>query len=71
MKGRTRWYGPGLRPVRVGFYECHVRIMGGARGCWMLEWDGIGFLVPFPMVVLHWRGMTKAAHRATSKGEQV
>jgi hypothetical protein len=41
-----------------------------APALWRLEWDGTGFLVPFPMMVQCWRGMTKAAHRAASKGEQ-
>ena len=68
MKGRTRWFAWPLRPVRQGGYECHVRIVSNAplfRA--MLTWDGIGFLVPFTMVVVRWRGLTKAAHEAQEK----
>jgi hypothetical protein len=27
---------------------------------WEFEWDGTGFIVPCPMGVTHWRGLTKA-----------
>lgn len=64
MKGRTKWLPIHARPVRLGKYECHVRIMGGLQGTWMLEWDGVGFLVPFPMIVYRWRGLTKKAYKA-------
>ena len=65
MKGRTRWYPRHITPVRHGAYECHVRLPGGVRTIWSgpLYFDGVGFLVPMPMMVLHWRGMTKAAHK--------
>jgi hypothetical protein len=61
MKGRTKWYPRHIFPVRNGEYQCVVRIMGGFHTEWNLEWDGKGFLVPFPMVVYKWRGLTKAA----------
>lgn len=66
-KGKTRWYPRHVKPVRDGFYECHVRLMGGANTLWMLEWDGVGFLVPIPMTVYRWRGQTKKA--AHGKGD--
>ncbi len=68
MKGRTRWYPRHVHPVRNGTYECIARIAPRVNVRWQLEWDGKGFLVPFPMAVHWWRGMTKAAHRAASKG---
>jgi len=34
---------------------------------WHLEWDGVGFLVPMPLIVRHWRGMTKRAFQAAAK----
>ena len=62
-KGKTRWFPRHVTPVRNGFYECRVRIMGGFLGTWLLQWDGKGFLTPFPMNVFYWRGQTKkAAH---------
>jgi hypothetical protein len=67
-KGKTRWFPRYIHPVRNGFYECEVRLMGGLYTNWMLPWDGKGFLVPFPMTVLRWRGQTiKAAHGIRSK----
>ena len=65
-KGKTRWFPRHVHPVRNGQYECRVRIMGGLVGLWPLVWDGKGFVVPFPMVVYHWRGLTKSA--AQQKG---
>lgn len=63
MRGRTRWLPRYTAPVRNGVYECQVRISRAVpRLLWELEWDGRGFLVPFPMVVVWWRGMTKQAH---------
>lgn len=59
MKGRTRWYPIGIKPIRNGEYECHVRLPGGLQTVWRLEWDSIGFLVPITMVVYRWRGLTK------------
>ncbi len=60
----TEWFSRDEPPVRPGFYECHVRYAGmpGQRFWEMLEWDGQGFLVPFPLVVLQWRGVTKQTH---------
>lgn len=60
-KGKTRWFPRDIRPVRKGSYECIVRLAGRVYVTWMLEWDGIGFVVPIPMVVLKWRGQTRAA----------
>jgi hypothetical protein len=70
MKGRTKWLPRHTHPVRPGTYECAVRLAGMRRlTLWMLEWDGRGFLVPVPMEVWRWRGMTRAAHRvATGQG---
>lgn len=62
-KGKTRWFPRHVHPVRNGQYECSVRIMGGLVVLLSLVWDGKGFVVPFPMVVYHWRGLTKAAAR--------
>lgn len=59
---KTRWFPHSVKPVRVGTYECAVRITSSAPLIlWMLEWDGSGFLVPCPMVVHHWRGLTKTS----------
>ncbi|CAH1655034.1 hypothetical protein CHELA1G11_10880 [Hyphomicrobiales bacterium] len=63
MKGRTQWTPRSVEPVRNGVYECVVRISRAVPPMiWMLEWDGKGFLVEIPMIVLRWRGMTKKAH---------
>lgn len=61
--GRTPWFPNAVKPVRNGEYECSVRITNSQpRGfLWRLVWDGRGFLVPFPMIVDHWRGLTKKA----------
>lgn len=69
MKGKTKWYPRHVHPVRNGIYECAVRISSTAPlFLWMLEWDGAGFLVPFPMVVRKWRGQTKkSAHDIKEK----
>lgn len=65
MKGRSRWFPRQAVPVRNGVYECQVQISRSVPCLrWYLEWDGKGFLVPFPMVVVWWRGMTKKAHDA-------
>lgn len=68
VKGKTRWFPRKTHPVRNGTYECRVRLAGGVVALWDLEWDSVGFLVPFPMIVFHWRGMTRAAHKAQMKG---
>ena len=67
MKGRTKWFRRHRQdPVRTGFYECYCRIAGGAYVIWpeYLMWNGKKFLVPIPMMVIYWRGMTKKAHDA-------
>ena len=70
MKGRTKWFPRSVNPVRNGFYECSAKISSSVPPMlWQLEWDGIGFKVPVPMMVLHWRGMTKEAHDAAAKGK--
>ena len=71
MKDRTRWF---LRqvhhPMRTGFYECSVHISSAMPPLrWVLEWDGNGFLVPIPMVVLKWRGLTKKAFTEATREE--
>jgi hypothetical protein len=68
-KGLTRWFL--LRrdgyPVRPGMYKCGVRISCSLPVmAWDLEYDGFGFLVPFPMVVHQWRGMTERAAKAAA-----
>ena len=69
MKGRTQWFPRDVDPTRPGVYECGVWITSAQPRpmLWKLEWDGVGFLVPCPMVVQQWRGMTKAAHLAAMK----
>lgn len=63
MKGRTKWFPRRVGPVRPGVYECAVKFSSSVpMMLWKLEWDGTGFLVPIPMVVYWWRGMTKKAH---------
>lgn len=64
--GLTRWFPRQVTPARPGTYECAVRITSAQRSLmkWNLEWDGKGFLVPCPMVVHQWRGMTKKAYDA-------
>ena len=65
MKGRTKWFPRDVRPVRPGVYECAVRWTSRMPlALWMLEWDGVGFLVPIPMEVHQWRGLTKTAYKA-------
>jgi hypothetical protein len=61
MKGKTKWFPRKINPVRNGTYECVV-LIARCLFNWKLEWDGHGFLVPFPMVVKHWRGQTKKAY---------
>ena len=62
-KGVTPWFPRHVRPARLGTYECVVRISSSVPALlWRLEWDGTGFIVPFPMMVDHWRGLTKRAH---------
>lgn len=69
--GRTRWFHRQThRPVRTGFYECSVHISSAVPQLrWLLEWDGNGFLVPIPMVVLKWRGLTKKAFTEATEQE--
>jgi hypothetical protein len=68
VKGRTRWFPRHCLPMRLGPFECLVRVSSRVPLIrWMLEWDGKGFLVPFPMIVVRWRGMTKQAHREATK----
>lgn len=62
MRGRTRWMPRNIEPVRNGTYECIVRIPGGIVTVLPLEWDGMGFIVPMPMIVRKWRGLTKRAY---------
>ena len=68
MAKLTPWVPRHIEPVRNGFYDCVVRIPGGLVTFWRLEWDGIGFKVPMPMIVREWRGLTKsAAHQAAKE----
>ena len=70
MKGRSKWFKTkDTYPVRPGVYECGVRFTSALPRLMLmkLEYDGRGFLVPFPMVVPIWRGMTKKAHDAAMK----
>lgn len=69
-KGHTPWFERHERPVRPGLYECLAWFTSSApSGIWMLEWDGKGFRVPFPMVVDYWRGLTaKGLKQAKQSG---
>jgi hypothetical protein len=60
-QAKTRWFKRHEHPVRNGLYECAVRIsnMQSVLFLWNLEWDGKGFLVPCPMVVVQWRGLKR------------
>ena len=69
MKGKTKWFPRHIPPVRNGVYECRVRIMGGLCVLWNLNWDGVGFIVPLPMNVRQWRGLTKAAYKTATQKE--
>jgi hypothetical protein len=65
MKGRTQWFKTrDTYPVRPGIYECGVIFTSMQRGAILLklEFDGVGFLCPTPMLVPMWRGMTKDAY---------
>lgn len=71
-KGLTRWFllSRDGYPVRPGVYQCGVRLYSSSPVMgWDLEYDGVGFLVPCPMIVHQWRGMTKRAHQAASKDQ--
>lgn len=66
-KGVTRWFPRHVQPARLGTYECVVRISSRVPAfLWRLEWDGTGFIVPIPMMVDRWRGLTKRAHAAAA-----
>ena len=56
---RSRWFPVKVRPVHHGMYECGVWVTSAQKKLflWDLEWDGIGFLVPCPMVAKYWRGL--------------
>jgi len=58
---RTPWFPRSIKPARPGIYECGVAITNAQRTLMLfdLEWDGIGFKVPVPMMVKQWRGLTK------------
>lgn len=60
---RTPWFDRSVNPVNLGVYECAVSISRGVPlTIWKLEWDGVGFVVPFPMVVVEWRGLTRSSY---------
>lgn len=58
---RTPWFPRNTPPTRPGLYECGVRWTSAmpTLALWALEWDGVGFKVPIPMVVHQWRGLAK------------
>jgi hypothetical protein len=58
---RARWRPRNVNPKKPGMYECGVRITSSQPKLflWELEWDGVGFLVPFPMVVHQWRPLAE------------
>lgn len=57
---RTAWIPRTTKPVYHGVYECSVMLTSCAPNfLWELEWDGVGFKVPCPMVVHAWRGLAK------------
>ena len=69
-KGVTHWFPRRVHPARLGTYECVVRISSSVPAfLWRLEWDGTGFIVPIPMMVDRWRGLTKRAHAAAQEGK--
>ena len=67
---KTPWFPRSAPPVRNGRYECAVRLSSLQRGLIILpnliKWDGTGFLVPFPMVVVQWRGL-QCCHQTVTK----
>ena len=68
--GHTPWIDRTLPPIRHGEYECVVWFTSSAPSfIKKLYWDGRGFVVPFPMVVDYWRGLTKAAHRSAQRAQ--
>lgn len=70
--GHTPWFPITTKPVNPGVYECIAWFTSSApSSIWDLEWDGKGFLVPIPMVVDYWRGLTAAGlKRAQAQGGQ-
>jgi hypothetical protein len=66
---RTPWFkATNVRPVHKGEYECSIKISSSVPAMlWKLEGDGIGFLVPIPMVVQFWRGLAKKPARAAAQ----
>jgi hypothetical protein len=62
MKGMTKWYPRHIDPIRCGEYECAIKFTSHMPLIvWNLKWDGDGFIVPFPMRVYQWRGLTRQA----------
>lgn len=58
---RSRWFPRSVKPSERGVYECGVKVTSSQRRpmLWDLEFDGTGFLVPFPMIVCQWRGLAR------------
>lgn len=58
---RAKWRKRNEHPKKPGMYECAVQWTSAMPklATWNLEWDGHGFLVPFPMVVHWWRPLPK------------
>ena len=69
-KGKTRWFPCSIHPLRHSNYECVVQISRTVSPMlWTLPWDGIGFIVPVPMIVHRWRGQTRRAAALNNKRE--
>lgn len=68
-RSRSRWFPRHVLPVHPGVYECGVVITSSQRHLflWALPWDGVGFLVPCPMVVKQWRGLARRPTTAAMK----
>lgn len=65
---RTRWFKHDELPTRHGTYECLVMITSSAPLFhWDLPWDGVGFIVPTPMVVKFWRGLAKRPRQPSTR----
>ena len=65
---KTKWFPRDTQPTRPGLYKCAVLITSAQKSLinWgLLEWDGVGFLVPCPMIVKQWRGLR---HKPSNAG---
>lgn len=64
----TPWFPHSTKPAHIGEYECAVQISSSVPLLLMrLMWGGTGFIVPVPMVVKYWRGLSSDP---SGKGER-